>query len=520
MSERRQIARRTGLIGGWTLVSRISGLVRDAVIAFFFGTTAVADAFYMAFTIPNLLRRFTAEGALTIAFVPIFTKELKRSREEAKTLCDQSFTYLSLILIGITALGVGLSPWIIQGVAAGFQDNPEKFDLTIRLTRLCFPYIFFVSIAALVMGVLNSLKKFGAPAAAPIFLNLGLIGGAVLSLWVEPPVYGLAFGVLTGGFMQGMVQIPDLRRAGFFPRLNFGIHPELRSLLGLMLPAAYGAAVYQLNVIVIRFFASYLETGAVAALWYANRLFEFPMGVFAIALATAIQPTLSDHAADAAPEKFKATLNDGLRQNFLITIPAMAGLIVLAEPIVRVLLQRGAFDPVSAKTTAQALTAFAVGLPFLGFVRLIVPAFYALRDSKTPVVMATLAVAVNVVLCWWWVKTWEHIGLALAVSASSLVNAAALFWAMRKKIGRFGGRAVVRVAFQSSLAALVMGLCLGWPQAQGWWLQTGVSLWIQGGGLLLSVGVGILIYFVIARLLGCQEVVAALGIFKKTTQQI
>ncbi|MBI4224307.1 MAG: polysaccharide biosynthesis C-terminal domain-containing protein, partial [Deltaproteobacteria bacterium] len=292
----------------------------------------------------------------------------------------------------------------------------------------------------------------------------------------------------------------------FFPRFNFNVHPELKSLLGLMLPAAYGAAVYQLNVIVIRFFASYLETGAVSYLWYANRLFEFPMGVFAIALATAIQPTLSDHAAENSWEKFKGTLNYGLRQNFLITIPAMAGLIVLAHPLVRVLLQRGAFDPAAAEATAQAMIAFAVGLPFLGFVRLIVPAFYALKDSKAPVAAATIAVLVNVVLSWWWVQVWGHIGLALAVSASSFVNACALFLAMRKKIGRFGGRSVVRVFFQSSLAAAVMGLVLWWPQAKGWWLNAQDSFWLQGGQLLLAVAAGILGFFMAARLIGCREV--------------
>lgn len=508
MSESRQLAKRTGLIGGLTLVSRISGLIRDAVIAFFFGTTAAADAFYMAFTIPNLLRRFVAEGALTISFIPIFSGELKRSRETARQLSDQAFSYLTVLLILLCSAGIYLSPWIVRVIAAGFAADPDKFALTVRLTQFCFPYLLFVSLAALAMGLLNSLKKFGSPAAAPIFLNLGLIGGAAASLWIQPPVYGLVFGVLAGGLMQFLVQLPDIRRAGFFPRVNFHVHPELKSLLGLMLPAAYGAAVYQLNVIVIRFFASYLETGAISSLWYANRLFEFPMGVFAIALATAIQPTLSDHAAEGGWEKFKSTLNYGLRQNFLITIPAMAGLIVLAHPLVRVLLQRGAFDPLAAQATADALVAFAVGLPFLGFVRLIVPAFYAVKDSKSPVAMATVAVIVNVVLSWWWVQIWEQIGLALAVSVSSLVNAVGLFLAMRKKIGRFGGRSVVRVFVQASLASAAMGLVLWWPQAKGWWLKTGDSLWVQGGELLLSVGGGIVLFFAAARILGVQEIKA------------
>lgn len=505
MSEQRQITKRTGIIGGLTLVSRISGLIRDAVIAFFFGTTAAADAFYMAFTIPNLLRRLVAEGALTISFVPIFSAELKKSRESAKILSDQAFTYLTLLLVLLCVAGIYFSPSIVKVIAAGFADDPDQFSLTIKLTQLCFPYLIFVSLAALAMGLLNSLKKFASPAAAPIFLNFGLIGGAVASLWVQPPVYGLALGVLAGGLMQLAVQLPDVRRLGFFPKINFQVHPELKSLLGLMLPAAYGAAVYQLNVIVIRFFASYLPTGAVSYLWYANRLFEFPMGVFAIALATAIQPTLSDYAAEKDWDKFKETLNYGLRQNFLITIPAMVGLIVLAHPIVRVLLQRGAFDPIAAQGTAEAMIAFAVGLPFLGWVRLIVPAFYSLKDSKTPVVMASVAVFVNIALSWWWVQLWEHIGLALAVSVSSLVNAWGLALAMRRKIGPFGGRSCLRVICQSSLAGIVMGLLLWWGQSKGVWLEAGNSLWLQGVQLLLSVSVGIIVFFLVAKLVGCHE---------------
>lgn len=505
MSENVKVTKRAGVIGSFTFLSRITGLARDAVIAYFFGAGAFADAFYMAFTIPNLLRRFVAEGALTISFVPIFTQELKRSRTTSKILSDQAFSYLTLILIGITVAGIYLSPEILKIMAAGFQDEPDKFAIALRLTRLCFPYIIFVSLSALAMGVLNSLKKFGSSAASPIFLNLGLIGGAFLSPWFHPPVLGLAAGVLLGGLLQLCVQIPDLRRLGFLPTINFQVHPELKSLLGLMLPAAYGAAVYQLNVIVVRFFSSFLPTGAVSYIWYANRLFEFPMGVFAIALATAIQPTLADFAADKDWDKFKDTLRYGLRQNFLITIPAMVGLIVLAHPLVRVLLQRGAFDPYATQATAETIMAFSVGLPFLGLVRLIVPAYYSIRDSKSPVVFATFAVIANVSLSYWWVSPLKHVGLALAISASSFVNALGLFLWMRKKIGRFGGRSVLRILVQSFLASVAMGFSLWWPQAKGWWLQTGNSFWLEGGELLISVAGGILIFFVSARVVGCPE---------------
>lgn len=515
MSENVKVAKRAGLISLLTFVSRITGLLRDAVIAYFFGALAAADAFYMAFTIPNLLRRFVAEGALTISFVPIFTGELKKSRETAKLLSDQSFSWLTVFLFLLTALGIYFSPAILTAMAAGFQEEPQKFALTVALTRACFPYLIFVSLAALAMGVLNSLKKFGSPAASPIFFNVGMIAGALISPWFNPPVFGLVAGVLLGGFLQLAVQFPDLKRVGFWPRIHFGVHPELKSLLGLMLPAAYGAAVYQLNVIVVRFFTSFLPTGAVSYIWYANRLFEFPMGVFAIALATAIQPTLAEFSAEKNWEKFKETLAYGLRLNFLITIPAMVGLLALAHPIVRVLLQRGAFDPAATQATAEAIQAFALGLPFLGLVRLIVPAYYSIKDSKSPVVFATLAVAANVFLSWWWVRPLQHVGLALAISASSVVNAVGLALWLRHKLGRFGGRGIARIFLQSLLASAMMGLLLWWPQAQGLWLKPSVSLWLQGGELLISVAGGILIFFAAARLLGCGEAKEAFQILAR-----
>ncbi|MDO8526956.1 MAG: murein biosynthesis integral membrane protein MurJ [Deltaproteobacteria bacterium] len=515
MSENANVTKRAGLIGFLTFLSRITGLLRDAVVAFFFGAGWAADAFYMAFTIPNLLRRFVAEGALTISFIPIFTQELKKSKESAKKLSDQAFSYLFVVLLLITLAGIWFAPAILKAMAAGFEDEPQKFALTLYLTRLCFPYILFVSLAALVMGVLNSLKMFGAPAASPICLNLGLVAGAIMSPWFDPPVLGLAVGILLGGFLQLVIQLPWLIRAGFFPRIDFNVHPELKALLLLMLPAAYGAAVYQVNVIIMRLFASYLPTGAISYLWYASRLFEFPMGVFAIALATAIQPTLSEYAAEKNWEKFKHTLNYGLRLNFLITIPAMTGLILLSHPLVRVLLQRGEFDPVAAHDTATAMMAFALGLPFLGLVRIIVPAFYSLKDSKTPVIFATLAVATNLCLAWWWVGPFKHNGLALALSASSFVNAVGLLIWMRHKVGALGIGKMVSIGWKAVTASAIMGLFVWWPQHKGWFFIPGSSLWLQGAELILSVVASIFIFFGVAKILGCEEAHHAFKIFKR-----
>jgi len=497
MSEKIEITKRAGVVSFFTLVSRVAGLVRDAVVAFFFGTTDAADAFYMAFTLPNLLRRFVAEGALTIAFIPVFSETLKKSREEALHLASLTFSYLSIILAGLTVAGIALAPFLVTVIAFGFKDQPEKFALTVTLTRLCFPYIFLVSLAALAMGILNALKRFASPAAAPILFNVGLIAGACFSPWFHPPVYGLALGVLLGGLGQLLLQWGELVRLDWRPRFAWGSHPALWRLLGLMVPAAYGAAVYQCNVIIVRLFASFLPAGSVSYLWYADRVFEFPVGVFAIAVATAIQPTLSDQVAEKDMTAFKESLDFGLRFNFLITIPAMAGLIVLAQPIVMVLFQRGAFSPLDSMETASTLIAFAVGLPFLGAVRILVPAFYALKDAKRPVVIATLAVAANLVFAFLLVRPLAHEGLALALSLAAAVNFIGLMRVLRKYVGGWAWRNTIRVVAQTMAASAVMAGLLWIPQHYGWVFREG-GLWRHGLELAVLVSVGAGLYFLLS----------------------
>ena len=506
MSDTHQITRRTGVVSFFTLISRMGGLVRDAVIAYFFGTTDAADAFYMAFTIPNLLRRFVGEGALTIAFIPIFTETVKRSVGEAKYLAGLTLTYLSAILLFLTVIGIAAAPVLVQVIAWGYTELPEKFALTVLLTRWTFPYIFLVSLAALAMGILNTLKRFASPAAAPIFFNIGMILGALSSPWFDPPILGLAFGVLLGGLAQLILQFFDLYRMGWLPKPIFGSHPALWKLLGLMGPAAYGAAVYQCNVVIIRLFASFLPSGAVSYLWYADRIFEFPVGVFAIAVATAIQPTLSDHVADNNMEAFRNNLNFGLRLNFLITLPAMAGMMVLAAPITRVLFQRGTFGPIDTEQTAMTLLAFALGLPFLGAVRILVPAFYSLKDARSPVLYATVAVVANGIFCLLAVGTFEHVGLALALSLASAINFIGLTYSLRKKIGSLGVRPLLFSIGKVLMATLLMSVVLLWIQRAEWLFAVGTSLWWQAGQLFFLVFAGMALFFGSALLFGCPEI--------------
>lgn len=469
MSTQRQIAKRSGVIAFFTLLSRITGLVRDAAVAYVFGTQMSADAFYVAFRIPNLLRSLLAEGSLTQAFVPVFTDTYKRNPQDAKVVVNASFTVLTIILFIVVGVGIWGSDALVSLVAGGFRDDPDKMSLTITLTRILFPYLGLVSLMALAMGILNSLKKFAAPAFAPILLNIGMIIGAlVLTRSLVPPIYGLAIGALLGGILQCLCQIPSLAKTGYLPRFTLAIgHPRVRQIGKLMLPAVYGSAVYQLNVLAITYFASTLSEGAVSILWYAGRIMEFPLGVFAIAIATAILPSFSDCASDNNKEKFKETLYFGLEMVAFINIPAALGLYLLAEPITVLLLHRGAFDEMSAIETARALQAFAVGLPFISATRILVGAYYALQKSRIPVLMATVAVVVNVVACLLLRGPLGHVGLALATSLSSIANAFGLFWYLHRYLGTMQWTRLGTPLVKTIFTSIIMGIGLILV-AEGW----------------------------------------------------
>lgn len=503
------ISRRTGIIGFFTLLSRILGLLRDSVLAYAFGATAMADAFYVAFRIPNLLRRLVAEGSLTVAFVPIYTEWLRKSRESGREAASVVFSVLTLFLTLLVIFGILFAPWIVQLIARGFSDDPQTFTLTVYLTRLMFPYIFFISLVALAMGVLNSLKRFVATSASPIVLNVGIIFGALLLRhFFDLPVVGVAVGVLLGGVLQLAMQIPSLRKEGMLPRFDVRLrHPALKGLLLLMIPSAIGAAVYQINVLVITRFASYLPEGSVSYLWYADRVAEFPLGVFGLALATAILPTLSDHAVDQDREAFVETMNYGLRLTFLITIPASVGLYILAEPIVALLFERGVFDVTATKATAAALLFFAIKIPFLSAVRNIAGGFFALKDAKTPVVVSVFAVAVNALAALWLMKTFAHVGLAAALAISSAFNFFLLLYLFRRKMGLIGGRKLLSSLGKTLLASFIMGsvLLLG---EKFFGTPYGISL-------ILFILVGMGVFFVAAKLIHPEEFSALMAIIRR-----
>ena len=508
MSQRRSLARSASVIAFFTLLSRILGLVRDMVVAYAFGSGQHADAFFVAFRIPNLLRRLVAEGALTASFLPVYTDYLeKRTEEEAERVIHITFTLLIISVALISVGGVLLSPWIIRIFAPGFLADPDKFQLAVSLNRIMFPYIFFISLVALCMGILNARGHFAAPAASPVLLNVAMIlGTCVFARWWTRPIYGLAVGVLLGGFLQLALQVPPLvaRRIRF--RLVCSLRdPAVNRIGRLFLPAAFGAAVYQLNVLVSNIFASFLPEGSISYLWYASRLLEFPLGVFGMALATAAFPSLSQQSSRGDTARFQQTLENSLRMVTFITVPATIGLMVLGTPIVQILFQRGEFDPKTTTGTAVALLYYCVGMWPIAVSRILVSAFYSLQDTATPVKLSFISFLANAVLSLALMGPMLHAGLALANSLASVVNAGLLFVYLHRRIGVWGLNWVRDSGLKVFLAGTAMGVCL-WGLMVLTGPQEGRSLVHQCFVLAGWLGAGGITYLAACLLLGAEEI--------------
>jgi len=516
-SEKQNISQAAGIVGFYTFLSRILGLIRDMVVARFFGSGMAADAFFVAFRIPNLLRRLFAEGSLTIAFIPVFTEYLsQKKREDAFQLARVVLTLLTLVLVIVTLLGILFSPWIVRVQAFGFGGSGIKYDLTVLLTRITFPYIFLISIVALFMGILNSLRHFAAPAAAPIFLNVGIIGATV---WLSPhfsqPIIGVAIGVIIGGVLQVALQIPWIIKKGmslvpcWMPR-----HPALKRIGLLMLPAIFGSAIYQFNQFMGTLLASFLAEGSVSWLYYADRLVQFPLGVFAIAISTAALPSLSRQAVEKDLGDFKDTLSHAMRLVFFVTIPSMAGLILLGKPIIQLFFERGAFDALSTIMTARALFFYSLGLWAFSGTRVMVSAFYALQDTKTPVKVAIVAMAVNLMFSLLLMGPLKHGGLALALSLASTIQFCLLVFFLRRKMGVLDLRPILISAGKCIFASLIMGLGLHYVRTQWWVSNPEAGIWGLAVHLTGLILLGVVIYVIITAILGCRELKSISGIFK------
>ncbi len=429
------LLRASALVGSMTLISRVLGLVRDVVIAAFVGATANADAFFVAFKIPNFLRRLFAEGAFSQAFVPVLADyKQEGSIALVKALIDRVAGVLGGSLLLVTSLAILCAPVVAALFAPGFMDDPQKFELTSEMIRITFPYLLLISMTGFCGAILNSFGRFAVPAFTPVFLNLSLIFAATVAApWFEQPVFALAWGVFFAGFIQLLFQLPSLYRLELVPRPIWDTRDEgVRRILKLMVPALFGVSVSQINLLLDTVLASFLPTGSVSWLYYSDRLTELPLGVFGIAIATVILPNLSAHRAAARVEKFSLTLDWAIRSVLLIGLPAALALVLLAQPILVTLFQYGELTPEDVAMSALSLQAYSLGLVAFMLVKVLAPAYYARKDTKTPVKIGIIAMVVNMVLNLAFVfplmHYWNagHMGLALATSVAACLNAGLL----------------------------------------------------------------------------------------------
>jgi len=501
----RRLLRSTFAVSAPTVLSRILGYIRDMLQAFYLGTSGSADAFTIAYVIPNLLRRLTGEGALTAAFIPIFTdiKE-KEKREKLWRFANIFFIDMTVIMAALAILGIILAPLIVKVIAPGFSEVAGKTGLTVVLTRIMFPYIFLVSLAALVMAILNSFQRFFVPAFTPVLFNLAIILAAVLfAQKSDEPAVVFAFGVVAGGVLQLAFQIPFLWKQGmrFVPELNFR-HPAVRKVAKLMVPGIFGVGISQINFALSRIIASFLEEGSVSSLYYASRVQELTLGIFAIALSITLLPAFSELAARQNIEGMKRTLVFAFKLIFFVTFPAAAGLLVLNRPIIQVLYERGVFDAQSTAMSASCLLFFSLSLPFISGVKILAPAFYSLKDTKTPVVIAFFVMIAYIGLSLVLMRPLRVGGIALALSLSSILNFFLLFFLLEKKVGRVKRGEIVISALKCILNSLVMGGLIWFSMSHFDFESLNFSRQI---GLLLGVIVGGILVYVLLNVLFNQE---------------
>jgi len=424
-------------VGSMTFMSRILGFVRDTLIARVFGAGLLSDAFIVAFKIPNLLRRISAEGAFSQAFVPILAEyKSQRSFNDTHKLINRVATWLGLILVVMTLIGMFTAPWIVALMAPGFTHDQPKMHLTIELLRITFPYIFFISLVSMAGGVLNTYNKFGIPAFTPVWLNVSMIAAVLFFAdHFSDPIKVLAWAVFFGGFLQLIFQIPFLNQIGLLPKLDFHFNDEgVWRILKLMGPAILGVSVAQISMITNTIFASYLDTGSVSWLYYADRLMEFPTGVLGVALGTILLPSLSKAYAGNDESEYSQLLDWGLRLTFILAAPAAVALAILAAPLVIALFYYGKFTAHDAVMTEQALIAYSIGLLGLILVKILAPGFYSRQNIKTPVKIALFTLIITQLMngLFIFVLPLKHAGLALAIGLGACINASLLYYHLRK----------------------------------------------------------------------------------------
>lgn len=494
-----------GTVSFFTLLSRISGFVRDMVIAHGFGVGMAADAFFVAQKLPNFLRRLFAEGAFSTAFVPVLGGYIAKGDEaEVREVVQSVYGMLVAILVTVVLVCQIFMPVLIMIIAPGFVSDPDKFGLTVDLTRITFPYILFIALVSLAAGVLNSHHRFALPAFTTVLLNVCIIGGAyLLSPLFAEPAMGLALGVFLGGAAQLSIQYPALRRLGVPLRWRWNPrHPAIGRILRLMGPSVVGVSVAQIGLLFDLFIASFLPQGSVSYLYYADRLVEFPLGIIGIAMATAILPALTAKAAREDLAGMRSDLDFTLRLMVLINLPATVGLILLGEPLLAMLFQRGAFSPEATRLTYQALVAFSMGLIAFSGVKILAPAFYALHDTKTPMRIAVGCLTFNMVMNLLLMGPMQHVGLALSTTLAAYLNVGLLLWQLSRRVGFHPGAGFLSALWRSMVATACMAGLLYWvvgliPLQSGTWPIARI--------LLPAVAGSVVIYGGVAWVLGLRE---------------
>ena len=493
-------------ISSMTLLSRVLAFVRDVLIARVFGAGMATDAFFVAFKLPNLLRRMFAEGAFSQAFVPIFGEyRSRRGHEETKLLVDHVTTMLAIILFIVTLIGIIAAPILVYISAPGFAADKEKFDLTVRLLQITSPYIFFISLVAVAAGILNTYNKFWVPAFAPVLLNICFIGGALwLAPYCDPPIMALAWAVFVAGIVQLAFQVPFLKKIGMLPSIRFSLKDEgMWRVIKQMGPAVFGVSIAQISLIINTIFASFLVAGSVSWLYYADRLMEFPSGLLGVALGTILLPSLSKCHANSDTAEYSKLLDWGLRLTIMLTLPAALALGMISVPLLATFFQRGAFVAHDVLMTSNALIGYSVGLIGMILVKILAPGFYARQDIRTPVKIGIATLVATQLMNLAFIGWIQHAGLALAIGLGACFNSAILFYYLRKRGIYRPEPGWVKFFVKIVFAMLILALTLwfGMGSEQSWLAGSGWSRILR---LSVLVAEGAVVYFAALAVLGMR----------------
>jgi putative peptidoglycan lipid II flippase len=509
--EYKQLAGNAGKTAFGTALSRILGYIRDMLVANLFGAGIFADAFYAAFRIPNLFRRLLGEGSFSAAFIPVFSQYLHtKEKSETQKFLNAVFTALVLVLLVVSVLGMFFAPVLVKLIAWGFTGDPEKMQLTIELTRLMFPFILFICLAAFLLAILNTLYSFFLPALAPSALSVSEIGymlalAPLLSSGNQ--IKGLAISVIAGGLLHFLIQYPNLKSLGWHLKFNFDLkHPGIKKIAFLMIPSLIGLSVDQINSFVDTICASFLASGSITALYYSNRVMQMPLAIFGLAFASVSLPAMSKAYAQKDMTTLKNSLNYSIRSTVFILLPAAAGLMVIGLPIVRLLFERGKFDSLASLMTNSALFYYSLGLPAYAMAKIFANAFYAFQDTKTPVKTAVWSMALHVILCVLLMYPMGVGGLALSTALASYFNMFLLILYLRKRIGKLGLKRIMFSAIKSLVAAAATGAAA--------WYTCKISdiVFISVPAAILA---GIMAFFIVSKTLKSEELDVVLNIFKR-----